>query len=52
MQEAGATIYEQAVSQRAQEKASQEAPPPPEEEQQQGKKTVEAEYRVVDEDKK
>jgi molecular chaperone DnaK len=46
-----ATIYEQAASQRAQEKASQEAPPPPEEEQQQGKKTVEAEYRVVDEDK-
>jgi molecular chaperone DnaK len=50
VQEAGATIYQQAASQRAQEKASQEAPPPREEQRE--KKTVEAEYRVVDEDKK
>jgi molecular chaperone DnaK len=50
VQEAGATIYQQAASQRSQEKASQEAPPPREEQRE--KKTVEAEYRVVDEDKK
>jgi len=46
-QEAGATIYQQAASQRAQQQASQETPPPKEE--QQGKKTVDAEYKVVDE---
>ena len=50
VQEAGTTIYQQAASQRAQEKESQEAPPPAEEQRE--KKTVEAEYRVVDEDKK
>jgi len=50
VQEAGTTVYQQASSQRAQEKASQEAPPQPEEQRE--KKTVEAEYRVVDEDKK
>lgn len=50
VQEAGTTIYQQEASQRAQEKASQEAPPPAEEQRE--KKTVEAEYRVVDEDKK
>ena len=38
VQEAGATIYEQAASQRAQETASQEAPPPREEQRE--KKTV------------
>jgi len=47
VQEAGATVYQQAASQRAQQQASQETPPPKEE--QQGKKTVEAEYKVVDE---
>jgi molecular chaperone DnaK len=50
VQEAGATVYQQAASQRAQQQASQEAQPP--EEEQQGKKTVEAEYKVVDEEKK
>lgn len=50
VQEAGATIYQQAASQKAQENVSQEAPPPREEQRE--KKTVEAEYRVVDEDKK
>lgn len=50
VQEAGTTIYQQEASQRAQEKASQEAQPPAEEQRE--KKTVEAEYRVVDEDKK
>jgi len=46
-QEAGATVYQQAASQRTQQQASQETPPPTEE--QQGKKTVDAEYKVVDE---
>lgn len=50
VQEAGTTVYQQAASQRAQEKESQEAPPSSEEQRE--KKTVEAEYRVVDEDKK
>ena len=50
IQEAGAAVYQQAASQRSQQQASQEAPPSGEE--QQGKKTVEAEYKVVDEEKK
>ena len=45
-QEAGTTVYQQAASQRAQQQASQQTPPPKEE--QQGKKTVDAEYKVVD----
>lgn len=49
VQEAGATVYQQAASQRAQQQANQEAPSP--EEEQQEKKTVEAEYKVVDEEK-
>ena len=51
VQEAGATVYQQAASQRSQQQASQEAPPSGEE-QQEGKKTVDAEYKVVDEEKK
>jgi len=50
VQEAGATVYQQAASQRAQQQANQEAQAPGEE--QQGKKTVEADYKVVDEEKK
>jgi molecular chaperone DnaK len=50
VQEAGATVYQQAASQKSQQQASQGAPPSGEE--QQGKKTVDAEYKVVDEDKK
>ena len=50
VQEAGATVYQQTASQKPQQQASQEVPPSGEE--QQGKKTVEAEYKVVDEDKK
>jgi molecular chaperone DnaK len=50
VQEAGATVYQQAESQRAQQQASQEAPPP--EDENQDKKTVESEYKVVDEEKK
>ena len=50
VQEAGATVYQQTASQKPQQQASQEAPPSGEEQQE--KKTVEAEYKVVDEDKK
>ncbi|MFB0567873.1 MAG: molecular chaperone DnaK [Candidatus Bathyarchaeia archaeon] len=49
VQEAGATVYQQAASQRAQQQANQEAPSPGEEQQE--KKTVEADYKVVDEEK-
>ncbi len=51
VQEAGTAVYQHAAAQRApQQQASQESPRP--EEGQQGKKTVEAEYKVVDEEKK
>jgi molecular chaperone DnaK len=50
VQEAGATVYQQAESQKAQQQASQETPPSKDEHQ--DKKTVEAEYKVVDEEKK
>jgi len=50
VQEAGATVYQQAESPRAQQQASQEAPSS--EDEHQDKKTVEAEYKVVDEEKK
>jgi molecular chaperone DnaK len=50
VQEAGATVYQQAESQRAQQQASQEAPSS--EDEHEDKKTVEAEYKVVDEEKK
>jgi len=53
VQEAGASVYQQAAAeQQAQQQAQggpQQAPPPGEE---QAKKTVDAEYKVVDEDKK
>jgi len=54
VQEAGAAVYQQAsAQQQAQEQAqggqSQQAPPP---EEDQGKKTVDAEYTVVDEEEK
>ncbi len=47
VQEAGATVYQQATSQRAQQQTCQDAPPP--EEAQQEQKTVDAEYTTVDE---
>jgi len=50
VQEAGATVYQQAESQGAQQQSSQEAPSS--EDEHQDKKTVEAEYKVVDEEKK
>jgi molecular chaperone DnaK len=50
VQEAGAAVYQQAAAQQAQQQAqqqaSQQAPPPGDEP---GKKTVDAEYKVVDE---
>jgi molecular chaperone DnaK len=51
VQEAGAAVYQQATAQRApQQQYSQEASRP--EEGQQGSKTVDAEFKVVDEEKK
>ena len=47
VQEAGATVYQQATSQRTQQQTSQEAPSPGE--AQQEHKTVDAEYKTVDE---
>ncbi len=53
VQEAGAAVYQQAAQQAAQQQAQQQAtqqPPPPGEEP--GKKTVDAEYKVVDDKEK
>jgi molecular chaperone DnaK len=47
VQEAGAQIYQQQAQQQAQQG---QAPPPPGQEQEQGKKTVDADYKVVDDD--
>jgi len=47
VQEAGATVYQQATSQRDQQQTRQDAPPPGEAQQKQ--KTVDAEYTTVDE---
>jgi molecular chaperone DnaK len=52
VQEAGAEIYKQTQAQQAQQQASQQAPPPQGGDQEQGKKTVDAEYKVVDEEEK
>ena len=53
VQEAGAEIYKQtATEQQAQQGQQAEAPPPPGQQQEQGPKTVDAEYKVVDEEKK
>jgi len=52
VQEAGAEIYKQTQAQQAQQQASQQPPPPQGGEQEQGKKTVDAEYKVVDEEEK
>ena len=53
VQEAGAAVYQRVAAEQAQQQAQQQAtqqPPPPGEEQ--AKKTVDAEYKVVDEEKK
>jgi molecular chaperone DnaK len=47
IQEASTTVYQQVASQRTQQQTSREAPPPGE--TQQEKKTVDAEYKTVDE---
>jgi molecular chaperone DnaK len=53
VQEAGASVYQQAAEQQAQQQAqaeaSQQAPPPGDDP---GKKTVDAEFKVVDEEDK
>jgi molecular chaperone DnaK len=54
IQEAGTEIYKQtAAAQQQQQPGGQEQPSPgPEPQEEQGKKTVDAEYKVVDDDKK
>ncbi len=49
VQEAGASVYQQAAEQQAQAEAAQQAPPPGDDP---GKKTVDAEFKVVDEEEK
>jgi molecular chaperone DnaK len=51
VQEAGAAVYQQAQAQQAQQ-AQQQQGPQPQGGQDQGKKTVDADYKVVDEDEK
>jgi molecular chaperone DnaK len=51
VQEAGAAVYQQAQAQQAQQ-AQQQQGPQPQGAQDQGKKTVDADYKVVDEDEK
>jgi len=52
VQEAGAAVYQQAAAQQAQEQAQAGPQPGPQPEEEQGKKTVDAEYKVVDEEEK
>ena len=52
IQEAGAEIYKQTAAAQQQAGGPEQAPPGNEPQQDQGKKTVDAEYKVVDEDKK
>ena len=51
MQEAGSAVYQKAEAQRPAQQQSTQEPQQPEEDQQ-GKKTVDADFRVVDEEKK
>ena len=51
VQEAGAAVYQQAQAQQAQQQQQQQAAQP-QGDQDQGKKTVDADYKVVDEDEK
>jgi molecular chaperone DnaK len=51
VQEAGAAVYQQAAAQRAPQQQYSQGPSRPGEDQQ-GKKTVDAEFKVVDEEKK
>jgi len=52
VQEAGAAVYQQAAAQQAQEQAQAGPQPGPQPEEEQGKKTVDAEYKIVDEEEK
>ncbi len=49
-QEAGASIYQQSAEAQQQATGGPETPPPGRQEQESGKKTVDADYRVVDDD--
>ena len=49
-QEAGASIYQQSAEAQQQAAGGPETPPPSGQEQESGKKTVDADYRVVDDD--
>ena len=49
VQEAGAQVYQQQAQQQSQQS---QAPPQPGQEQEQGKKTVDADYKVVDDEEK
>jgi molecular chaperone DnaK len=51
VQEAGAAVYQQAAQQQAQQQAKQGYEPSPPSDKESRKKTVDAEYKVVDEDK-
>jgi len=52
VQEAGAAVYQQAQAQQAQQAQQQPGTPPPGGDQEQGKKTVDADYKVVDDEEK
>jgi molecular chaperone DnaK len=52
VQEAGAAIYQQAQAQQAQQTQEQQGTQPPGGDQEQGKKTVDADYKVVDDEEK
>ncbi|MFH2111711.1 MAG: molecular chaperone DnaK [Candidatus Bathyarchaeota archaeon] len=52
VQEAGASVYQQAAAQQAQQAQQQPGTQPPAGDQEQGKKTVDADYKVVDDEEK
>ncbi len=52
VQEAGAAVYQQAQAQQAQQAQQQPGTQPPGGDQEQGKKTVDADYKVVDDEEK
>ena len=52
VQEAGAAVYQQAQAQQAQQTQEQQGTQPPGGDQEQGKKTVDADYKVVDDEEK
>jgi len=52
VQEAGSEIYKQQTAEAEAKQQTQQPPPGADQQQEQGKKTVDADYKVVDEDKK